>query len=109
MFQPKDRIQPKRWLLRAMARTKARAGNHTPEVGAPASMPDQSPAFEAASTLIGALETSVNISEQETVMHEIGSDASDDEGILKRNFLINYKCKNCGNFFSSTTYEERSD
>ena len=92
-----------------MARSEARAGNDTPEVGAPASMPDQAPAFEAASTPFGAPETSVNISEQEAVMHEIGSDASDDEGILKRNFLINYKCKNCVGIFSNTTDEERSD
>ena len=61
------------------------------------------------SNLIGEPERSVNISEQEAVMHEIGSDASDDEGILKRNFLINYKCKNCGGIFSNTTDEERSD
>ena len=30
-----------------MARAEARAENDTPEAGAPASMPDQAPAFEA--------------------------------------------------------------
>ena len=39
----------------------------------------------------------MNVSEQETDMH------SDDEGILKNHFLINYKCKNCDEIFSNTT------
>ena len=34
-------------MARAMARAEERAGNDKPEVGAPASMPDQAPAFDA--------------------------------------------------------------
>ena len=36
-----------RFIGGVMARAKTRAGNDTPEVGAPASMPNQAPAFEA--------------------------------------------------------------